>query len=264
MPAVSPQNTNYAVSNGVVTDLLTGLEWEQVASPTQVTQALAAATCATLSLQGSGWRLPTLIELESLVDYTVANPSINTTVFPGTAGQYYWTSTRRFGATATFWIVYFFWGSSGVLSTASPTTTAQVRCVRSAATALSRGAGAPPGRYVVGTDTVFDTKTLLTWQRAISPMMLSAADAATTCQGQTLGGLSGWRLPTIKELQTLIDVRASNPAIDTTAFPSVATDNLLSSTPNVSNAARPWIVSLSSGRTVEGNTAGMFLFRCVR
>ena len=106
-------------------------------------------------------------------------------------------------------------------------------------------AAAPTGQYVVSTDTVYDSKTKLTWQRVLVGPAYNWANASSYCQGLNLGGFSsGWRLPAKKELETLVDVRAFDPAMDTSAFP-VAGGRLWSSSP--SWAGCHWIVDFSDG-----------------
>ncbi len=101
-------------------------------------------------------------------------------------------------------------------------------------------AAAPSGRYtypggtVTSSSTVYDTVTKLTWQRAIpaNPCPSDGAglctllDAQTYCSTLSLGGYTtGWRLPTVKELMSIIDISATSPAVDQTAFPSTPIDH---------------------------------------
>ena len=67
-------------------------------------------------------------------------------------------------------------------------------------------ATAPSGRYTITAGTVYDTKTKLTWQQPGPSATYTWAAAKTYCAGlgSSLGG-TGWRLPTIKELQTIVD-----------------------------------------------------------
>jgi len=66
---------------------------------------------------------------------------------------------------------------------------------------------------------VQDNKTGLTWQRSVPSSTYTWADATSYCQALNLGGFSsGWRLPAKKELETLVDERVQNQAIDATAF----------------------------------------------
>ena len=130
---------------------------------------------------------------------------------------------------------------------------------------LAVWAAAPPGRYTLTTVTVVDTRTMLTWQRTVSTSTYTWPNATAYCQGLNLLG-TGWRLPTVKELQSLVDIRAVNPAIDTTAFPSTPVDYFWSSSPHVLDAGRVWAVSFNDGSAPNGgyNPAASARVRCVR
>jgi len=94
-----------------------------------------------------------------------------------------------------------------------------VAVVLGAAVAVSASASSPAGRYAVTDGTVRDTRTGRTWQRHIDPAHgVTWAGAAVYCQSLDVEG-RGWRLPTVKELLSIVDVRVVDPAIDATAFP---------------------------------------------
>ena len=61
------------------------------------------------------WRLPTVKELQTLVNYGVASPgpTIDTTWFPNTQGSYYWSSSPYVGYSGLAWGVDFYGGSVG-------------------------------------------------------------------------------------------------------------------------------------------------------
>ena len=82
---------------------------------------------------------------------------------------------------------------------------------------------APAGRYTIpGDGTVYDTATTLTWQRAANMTGMTWASAGPYCAGLTAPAGGGWRLPTVKELTTLLDYsRPGSPFIDPVAFPGV-------------------------------------------
>jgi hypothetical protein len=61
----------------------------------------------------SDWRMPTVKELQSIVDYSSAypGPTINTTYFPNTVASYYWSSTPLASSTSYAWYVDFYYGN---------------------------------------------------------------------------------------------------------------------------------------------------------
>jgi hypothetical protein len=121
-------------------------------------------------------------------------------------------------------------------------------------------AAAPAGRYVFATDTVTDTFTGLIWQRNVDVNSYTWSGAQSYCS--SLG--TGWRVPNIKELQSIVDVRSYNPAIDTTAFPSAPATWFWSSSPYASDTSYVWVVFFFSGYTAHYSTASNFRVRCVR
>jgi hypothetical protein len=84
------------------------LEW----SPTlcdgkRVNYADAEKACAAL---GEGWRLPTRMELESILDLTRHDPAVDTTRFPDTKSGWYWSSTPCAWSSDDAWVVSFYDG----------------------------------------------------------------------------------------------------------------------------------------------------------
>jgi hypothetical protein len=125
--------------NGTVTDNITGLVWQKCSmgqnndsicsgTATTATWVHAISYCEALSLGGhTDWRLPNVSALESLVDFSRFNPSINTSFFPGTVGNWYWSSSSYVGNTSTAWFVNF---SNGYVDYNVKTNGVFVRCVR--------------------------------------------------------------------------------------------------------------------------------------
>lgn len=133
-----------------------------------------------------------------------------------------------------------------------------------AALAVPADAGAPPSQYELTADTVHDTKTGLTWQRAVAPGTYAWVDAKSYCAGLDADGGSGWRLPTIKELQTIVDERAYQPAIDTTAFPGTPSEFFWSSSPYANDATNAWVVHFNFGNSSYFTVSYNYRVRCVR
>lgn len=133
--------------------------------------------------------------------------------------------------------------------------------------AVDAHASAPAGRYTVNGGTVLDNQTKLTWQRTASPTRYSWANAKSACAGAgvTLGG-NGWRVPTIKELQTLVDYSqpVTAASIDATAFPATASDSFWSSTPVSGSTSMAWDVSFILGNAANEVVTSTLYVRCVR
>lgn len=137
---------------GVVLDRVTGLRWQRDVPLTYpactgkaglksagefgppgsaCTRAEASRYCDRLTTGGwSDWRLPSKIELESIVDDTKGfpGPTIEPLAFPNTPGRTYWTGSPVAGQSGHAWVVDFFGGGSHYTVTIKET--ARVRCVR--------------------------------------------------------------------------------------------------------------------------------------
>jgi hypothetical protein len=98
----------------IVRDSVTGLEWQAVAFDKKMTWKEAEKACRDLRLGGhSDWRLPTRVELLTLVDDTRFNPAIDTDAFPNTPSDWFWTSTPYApNPTDYAWVVDFGGGGS--------------------------------------------------------------------------------------------------------------------------------------------------------
>jgi hypothetical protein len=114
--------------NGTVTDNVTGLMWHQAVPAGMITWDQAKAYCPTLALAGhADWRLPKRIELVSLVDFGRSSPAINTTYFPGTPSDWFWTSSTSAGSSSLAAYVDF---GDGSIKDDVWSDTNYVRCVR--------------------------------------------------------------------------------------------------------------------------------------
>ena len=254
--------------DGTVTDNVTGLMWQQAvqlrdqAHPgTGYTRADAVAYCATLTLAGySDWRLPSRIELVSIVDTGQGPPSIDRTYFPSTPADWFWSSSSVPVAGGA-WQVDFIWGQTTCWY---DNEWCQARCVRFAAA----DPGASAERYVMVSGTVYDTKTKLTWQQTAPSTTYTWADAKTYCAGVgAILGDTGWRLPTMKELETIVDDLRTNPApsTDPKLFPATPASDFWSSSPLAADSSSAWFVPfLSAGLSGWHDVSATLNVRCVR
>jgi len=217
--------------DGTVTDLNTGLMWQQtpdLENKSTWEQALAGAE--TFDLAGyDDWRLPTIKELYSLIDFngssTLLIPYINTNYFDfrfgaGTADErtidaQYWSSNKyvgetTFGGGTLVFGVNFADGRIKGYGLGGPGGRQMMEFVR-----YVRG----PSTYGIndfvdnGDGTITDRATGLTWQQGDSGSTLDWEGALATCEALDLAGHHDWRLPNTKELQTIVDYTRI-PAID--------------------------------------------------
>ncbi len=110
------------------------------------------------------------------------------------------------------------------------------------------------GRFTINTDgTVTDTQTGLTWKRCLEGQTFSGGNCTEIAEKPTWSGAlaktaSGWRVPNIKELQSLVDVTRHNPAINTTCFPTPTGQQLVwSASPDAENTNNSWGIDFESG-----------------
>jgi hypothetical protein len=122
------------------------------------------------------------------------------------------------------------------------------------------------GASLLFADSKTDSSTGLMWQdnSDAKTIKLNWQDALEYCQDLNLEGYSDWRLPAIKELQTLVDVSKYKPAIRG-GFDNTASSNYWSSSVYVSDSSYAWYVGFSSGYTYYfGNKTHKYYVRCVR
>lgn len=119
--------SDYSSQTGTVTDLSTGLVWENQGNASKYTWKEALAYCENLALGGhSDWRLPNYKELLSIVDYTKNNPAISAPFSAQSTA--YWTSSTRYGHPNNGFYVDFSTGYASYYFSKSYTNC--VRCVR--------------------------------------------------------------------------------------------------------------------------------------
>lgn len=144
--AVSAQIVHAALrdnGDGTISDLRSGLVWQQCASGSSGAgcSSGAAATyswnnalayCNALVLGGqTDWRLPNVKELHSIVDPArYSGATINTTYFPATPAADFWTSTTLQGTPSMAWYVQFSVGIAMTSPALKDSYLFNVRCVR--------------------------------------------------------------------------------------------------------------------------------------
>jgi hypothetical protein len=277
-----------------MTDKVTGLTWERAGTTGRtLTQGQDLATTAnTNGLCGktTGWRIPTVNELLSLMDFSLTGvTTINADAFnPMTVT--YWSSEKTAN---NGWTVA---ANSGALAFDAVSALKNVRLVNGGeySAGSSRATACDDSlRYQsfvnVGSDvTVEDKKTGLMWKQCSEGATGSGcADLGTTATSYTsaaavyqrvnavnaapatLGsGHADWRLPTVKELASLVDRCAiNNVAINLSYFPNTKQSSYVSATYDASATTMPWFVNFSGGEIgtlVTGQWSSGLYLRLVR
>jgi|GEM_PF-664649 len=197
-------------SNGTIMDNKTGLMWQQADDGVErYWDDASNHCCQDLRLGGySDWRLPRVDELRTIVDYTRYKPAIDP-VFNGRSGDY-WSSSTYAGYPDDAWSVHFYYGY--VNANYKTYSRFYVRCVR----------GGPfwpfdPSNILQANtaNTVKDTYRGYVWQKSDDGVTRGWEGAKSYCYGLDLDNYSDWRLPTIEELQTIIDYTTYDPALST-------------------------------------------------
>ena len=202
----------------------------------------------------SDWRVPSLKELAYLVDYGSYNPAIDKEFFRTGYSSLYWSSTSYSDDLSYAWIIFFDYGYDYYSN--YKLFTHDVRAVRGAR---------PPGGFLNnGNGTVTDTATGLMWQQATAPGEYTWEEALSYCENLTLAGHADWRLPTVKELRSIVDYNVNNPAIDTHYFPGTFHFYYWSSTPCAFNASYAWGIYFYQGYDSYNNMTSPYHVRAVR
>ncbi len=122
-----------------------------------------------------------------------------------------------------------------------------------------------------GDGTVTDTRTGLVWEQKTDDGGLrdkdntyNWKDALAYCENLTLGGQTDWRLPTIKELASLVDLSSYNPSIDTDYFPNTVSSYYWSSSTDAYYTYYAWGVNFYDGYDGWHNKSYGYYVRAVR
>lgn len=233
-----------------------GFNWYQATGTySSISNPSSQNVCAALNLGGhNDWRLPTNKELTTILDYAIPGgaPTINTTAFPNTLAWFYWASDTWAVGSYAAWRVNFNFGDDGAYYKDSGY---YVRCVR--------GDQVQQSLVANGDGTVSDNRTGLVWQQG-EPGAMTWSAALTYCEALSLAGATDWRLPNIKELESLVDETRSYPSIDPTKFPGSVSLRYWSSTTVANTLGAAWDAAFTSGYSEPQLKSSSYNFRCVR
>lgn len=256
--------------DGTTSDNNTGLMWEKIPDPDGFTYDEAVAYCENLELAGyDDWRLPTLKELFAISDFSSGWPYIDTTYFALATGEVskdeqYWSANKYVGVTveggedAAFGVNHVTghikaYPASGEEPKGAPENapakpkknnsddakndppppggspfTKQVRA--------ARGSIYGDNEFVNNADgTISDEATGLMWSQLDSEEGLDWEQALAYAENSEFGGYDDWRLPNVKELQSIVDYSYAPGASDASQD-GAAIDPMFECTPIVNEA----------------------------
>jgi hypothetical protein len=266
-----PHEQSYDTTAAAVTiDEVTGVWWQRDVEPS-VRRAWPDADryCQDLLLGGKDdWRLPTRLELVSIVDFAAFKPAVDATAFPSTPTFGFWSGSQRADQPETAWLVYFLDGYTSFNQFAYQSLT---RCSRSD---RAPAGGATGAHMTVGSDgTVRDSDTGLVWKQSSEPDRYTFESAKTRCEDQSFAGHDDWRVPSLTELQTLVDETvvpadngdaATTGRIDLAKFPDTPGEPYWSSSAYLGDPKLAWFVDFRPGYTFGYDRSTPYRVRCVR
>ena len=171
----------------------------------------------------SNWRIPTIQELETLVNHSETEPTI-AKVFASTKNEQYWSSTTAAFPTMAR-VINFNDGESFFRNKTNPFYTRGVvgqKCQRQ--------------WKDNGDQTITDICTGLVWEKNASEDY-TWEESLNVCNNKEIAGYSDWRLPSKMELRSIIDYSKNNPSIDSEIFHNQQSEDYWTSTSNSGTSA---------------------------
>ncbi len=228
-PGIAWGGDRFAADGETVRDTATGLDWLRNANVVgfPVTWKEALAFVRGMNERGHAgfgdWRLPDRRELFSLVTFHVHSPAlVPGHPFENVFAGWYWTSTLSAMHPAQAWHVHFlggrmFWGTRTGYELVWPVRGAS-NVLPAVTASAENGVPWPSPRFDADGEAVRDRLTGLTWTRcadlADGPAGWEAAfETVARLNRERHGGMAAWRLPTIRELESLADAGRHSPAL---------------------------------------------------
>ena len=251
-------------NNGTITDNVTNLMWQQVDGG-EMSFGNANIYANDLVFGGfADWRLPSPHEAFSILNFQNNNPALNTTFFTASNAQYWWTNSYELNSTTKAWVT----NAGGGIGNKPISETISVGGSFKYHVRLVRNIVTPIGIINQFTDnndgSVYDNLTKLTWQKVPNPNMYSWEAALAFAENLTIGSTSDWRLPNIKELQSISNETLINPSVNTTFFGSIGIKSYWSSTSLASQSVNAWFMNTQFGTTTFGLKTSTNYVICVK
>ena len=235
--------------NSTAIDTVTGLQWQRTDGG-EMTFESAGLYCDTLTLGGfTDWRLPNCHELYSIMHHDKPNPALPDAIFPKTGAEYWWSSQSQVNDNTKAWVTNAGGGVGNHLKketiSAGGTKNYHVRAVRDIL---------PPkeyqSRYTQNADgTITDNLSGLMWKQQPLQDSLNWESALQFAEEANSAGVNDWRLPNIKELQSINDEEYSNPSINPVFNGQITVGKYWSSTSLPNQTTKAWYLDTRFGIT---------------
>ena len=258
-PSYSLQNNNTCVYDSVTT-----LMWQR-GDGGEMTFANAQIYCDTLTLGGfSDWRLPNSKELFSIFNHDRANPAIDTNYFGYTLAEYWWSSEIQYNDPNKVWVT----NSGGGVGNHPKSETLSsggnkrfhVRAVRDVNIPILVNP-----HFVNNNDgTTTDLLTGLMWQQYPTTDSITWENALLFADTSTTATYGDWRLPNIKEIQSITSASIGQPATPSAFFPGLQSLKYWSSTSMPNFTQKAWYLDNKFGITTYLDKVNKAYALCVR
>lgn len=233
-------------SDGTVTDAVTGLMWQQTDGG-EMTFESAETYCQNLTLGGySDWRLPTAQEAFSILNHDWQNPPLDPSVFPNSGAEYWWTSERQVGNSSKVWVT----NAGGGIGNHPISETLSAGGTKKFHVRAVRDVTPPPlifSQFTILDSIILDHLTGLEWQRFALPDSMTWENALVFSDNLVLQGKSDWRLPNVKELESLNDETRSQPSVNFIFFQGIGSKKYWSSTSLPNQTEQAWFMDTGFG-----------------
>ena len=119
--------------------------------------------------------------------------------------------------------------------------------------------------YIKSDNVVIDITKNIMWQDNIDVVQYKSGWtlAKEYCSSLTLNGFTDWKLPNIKELQTIVNIKKAKPALYE-EFEFIEFTSYWSRSQDITNDGYAWYVGFKTGATYKDSKDYDCYVRCVR
>jgi len=292
-PGITPAYTDNG--NGTITDNVTGLMWEKTTDKNgdgiinyydKYTYTSALAGASSCNKGGyTDWRLPSIKELYSLIMYYGAEPTPTATT-QGTSVPFINTSYFDFGygdlnsvshgATSNERLIDAQYATSSIYVATTMNGQPTMFGVNFADGRIKGYPSSDQKKYYVlycrgnhaygenkftdnGDGTITDSATGLMWMQNDNGSAILWEDALNFTENFTYAGYSDWRLPSAKELQSIVDYTRSPATTNSGAINSIFNLSLITNEAGMPDYGYYWSSTTFCSQTPTNGTSACYL-----